>query len=54
MLTQEPWEFFLAKVIFKDMNSHIKPDLLQQRYLPEENQNNDDDITLTRVYSSAS
>lgn len=29
--------------------------LLQQRYLPEENQNDDDDddITLTRVYSSA-
>ena len=41
------------------MNSHNGPGLLQQRYLPEENQNDDDDddddddITLTRVYSSA-
>ena len=42
------------------MNSHNGPGLLQQRYLPEENQNDDDDdddddddMTLTRVYSSA-
>ena len=42
------------------MNSQNGPGLLQQRYLPEENQNDDDDdddddddIALTRVCSCA-
>lgn len=36
-------ELFLAKFIFKDINSHHGPGLLLKRYLPKENPNDDDD-----------